>query len=67
MTWLYRITTTEIFFAIAFLVLYMVFLVRTFWLAQQLKTSARAVIPKFFLRISYLTLLFVALLGPSFG
>jgi len=67
MTWLYSITTTEIIFAIAFLLLYLIFLTRTFWLARQLRTSARAVIPKFFLRSSYIILIFIALLGPSFG
>ncbi|TAE32535.1 MAG: VWA domain-containing protein [Cytophagales bacterium] len=67
MTWLYRLTATEIFFIGTFIVLYVIFLGRTFWLARQLKTSARAVIPKFFLRIGYMSLLFIALLGPSFG
>lgn len=67
MTWLYSIGTTEIIFTIIFLVLYLAFLARTFWLARQLKTSARAVIPKFFLRSSYFILIFIALLGPSFG
>lgn len=67
MTWLYSPTATEFFFAIAFFLGYLVFLARTFWLARQLKTSARAVIPKFFLRSSYLLLILIALLGPSFG
>lgn len=67
MTWLYRFTATELFFVIAFFLGYLIFLARTFWLARQLKTSARAVIPKFFLRSSYLALILIALLGPSFG
>jgi Ca-activated chloride channel homolog len=67
MTWLYTFTATEIFFISAFIVFYLLFFARTFWLAQQLKTSVRAVIPKFFLRTTYLALIFIALLGPSFG
>lgn len=67
MTWLYNITTTDFFFIGAFLAFYLVFFARTFWLARKLQTSARAIIPKFFLRSTYLALIFIALLGPSFG
>ncbi|MFD2569457.1 VWA domain-containing protein [Spirosoma soli] len=50
-----------------FIILYGFYVWRTFRLANQLNTSAWGVIPKFFLRSSYLTLLIIALLGPSFG
>lgn len=67
MTWIYYFTTTEFFFISAFIALYLLYLGRTFWLARQLKSSAWAVIPKFFLRSGYLALILVAMLGPSFG
>lgn len=67
MNWLYPFGTTEIFFAVAFTILYLIYFGRVFWLARQLRTSARAVIPKFFLRTGYFVLLLIALLGPSFG
>lgn len=67
MNWLYPFSRTEFIFIGLFVVLYTVYIWRTFRLARQLNTSAWGVIPKFFLRGSYLTLLLIALLGPSFG
>lgn len=67
MNWLYPLTSTEFFFIGAFFCLYSLYVWRTFRLARQLKTAAWGVVPKFFLRGSYLTLLIIALLGPSFG
>ncbi|GAA4446105.1 hypothetical protein GCM10023189_00890 [Nibrella saemangeumensis] len=67
MNWLYRFSITEWSIVALFLLLYGLYFFRTFRLARQLGTSSRAVIPKFFLRSSYLLLLLMALLGPSFG
>ncbi|GAB3544780.1 vWA domain-containing protein [Spirosoma fluminis] len=67
MSWLYPFSRSELFFIIIFICLYGFYIWRTFWLARQLNTSAWGVVPKFFLRSSYLTLLIIALLGPSFG
>lgn len=67
MTWLYQFSRTEIIFIGLFISFYAFYIWRTFRLASQLNTAAWGVIPKFFLRGSYLTLLIIALLGPSFG
>lgn len=67
MNWLYPFSRTEFIFIGLFVVLYALYIGRTFRLARQLNASAWGVIPKFFLRGSYLTLLLIALLGPSFG
>ena len=67
MNWLYPFSHTEFIFIGLFVVLYAFYIGRTFRLARQLNTSAWGVIPKFFLRGSYLILLLIALLGPSFG
>ena len=67
MNWLYSFSRTEFIFIGLFVVFYAFYIGRTFRLARQLNTSAWGVIPKFFLRGSYLTLLIIALLGPSFG
>lgn len=67
MNWLYPFTSTEFIFIGLFVALYSLYVWRTFRLARQLKTAAWGVVPKFFLRGSYLTLLIIALLGPSFG
>ena len=67
MNWLYPFSRTEFIFIGLFIGLYALYIWRTFRLARQLNTSAWGVIPKFFLRGSYLTLLIIALLGPSFG
>ncbi len=67
MNWLYSFSTTEFILTGLFLFLYTLYVRRTFRLARQLNTSAWGVIPKFFLRGTYLSLLLIALLGPSFG
>ncbi|MFD2933786.1 vWA domain-containing protein [Spirosoma flavum] len=67
MNWLYPFTSTEFIFIGLFMSLYALYIWRTFRLARQLNTAAWGVVPKFFLRGSYLTLLIIALLGPSFG
>lgn len=67
MNWLYSFSTTEYAFISVFIILYGLYVRRTFRLARQLNTTAWGVIPKFFLRSSYLALLLIALLGPSFG
>ncbi|GAB3710819.1 hypothetical protein GCM10027592_47860 [Spirosoma flavus] len=67
MTWLYSFTRIEFIFIGLFVGLYTLYVWRTFRLAAQLNTPAWGVIPKFFLRGSYLVLLIIALLGPSFG
>lgn len=67
MNWLYSFSTTELVFVGLFLLLYALYVLRTFRLAEQLNTSAWGVVPKFFLRGTYLSLLIIALLGPSFG
>ncbi|MGF7214331.1 Ca-activated chloride channel family protein [Spirosoma lacussanchae] len=67
MNWLYSFSTTEYLFTGLFVCLYAFYIWRTFRLARQLGTTAWGVVPKFFLRSSYLILLMIALLGPSFG
>jgi Ca-activated chloride channel homolog len=67
MNWLYPFSGTEFIFVGLFVFLYALYVLRTFSLARQLNTSAWGVIPKFFLRGTYLSLLIIALLGPSFG
>ncbi|UFH51965.1 vWA domain-containing protein [Spirosoma sp. KNUC1025] len=67
MNWLFPFSRTEFIFIGLFICFYIGYVWRTFRLARQLNTSAWGVIPKFFLRASYLILLIIALLGPSFG
>ncbi len=67
MNWIYPFTSTEFIFIGLFVSLYTLYIWRTFRLARQLNTAAWGVVPKFFLRGSYLTLLIIALVGPSFG
>jgi Ca-activated chloride channel homolog len=51
----------------AFVVLYLIYLLRTLWIAFQLKTTARSVVLKLLLRGGYLTGIVIALLDPSLG
>lgn len=67
MNWLYPFSRTEICFIVLFLGIYALYIWRTFRLARQLQTSAWGVVPKFFLRGTYLALVIIAMLGPSFG
>ncbi|GAB3273964.1 VWA domain-containing protein [Larkinella harenae] len=67
MNWNHSLTQTEYLFIAVFLLLYCYYFFRIFRVARSLGSTAWATIPKFFLRTGYLTLLLIALLGPSFG
>jgi len=67
MNWLYTFLLTDYLAIALFVGLYGVYIGRTVWLARQLETTAWGVVPKLFLRGGYMALLFIALLGPSFG
>ena len=67
MNWYRNLSNIEYFFIGSFFLSYLIFLGRTLWIAYQLGSTARAVVLKFILRISYFTLLIMALLDPSFG
>ena len=58
---------TEQWFLAIFLILYLVYLGRIFWIARRLDTTARSSILKFILRSFYFGLMIFALLNPSFG
>ena len=58
---------TEQWFLAIFLILYLVYLGRIFWIARRLDTTARSSILKFILRSFYFGLMILALLNPSFG
>ena len=58
---------TEQWFLAIFLILYLVYLGRIFWIARRLDTTARSSILKFTLRSFYFGLMILALLNPSFG
>ncbi|MCE7044687.1 VWA domain-containing protein [Dyadobacter sp. CY312] len=67
MNWNYPIGSTEYFFIFFFLLVYVAYIIRTIRVARQLKTTARTIIIKLFLRSVALVLLIISLLGPSFG
>jgi Ca-activated chloride channel family protein len=67
MNWNYPFGSTEYFFIFFFIFVYVSYLIRTIRIARQLKTTARTVIIKLFLRSIIFGLLIISLLGPSFG
>ncbi|WP_215242401.1 vWA domain-containing protein [Dyadobacter helix] len=67
MNWNYPLGTTEYFFIFFFICLYIAYIIRTVRVARQLKTTARTLIIKLFLRMVTFALLMISLLGPSFG
>lgn len=67
MQWFNEFGLTELLLIGSFLLLYALYILRSYRLAKLLQTDARAVWIKFALRTSYFSLLIIALLGPSFG
>lgn len=67
MNWNYPFGTTEFIFVSVFLITYLAFLVRTIRVARKLRSTARSLIIKFFIRSIAFALLIISLLGPSFG
>ncbi len=67
MNWNYPFGTTEIIFTFLFIIAYAAFFIRTIRVARRLKTTARSLIIKFFIRSIAFALLIISLLGPSFG
>lgn len=57
----------EYLFLSVFIILYLIYFVRMITAARKLKVSANSLIFKFFIRSIYVSLIFLALLGPNFG
>ena len=67
MNWIKPLTVVEFVFIGIFLLVYAAYFVRLYLVARRLGTTARSIIIKFVIRILYLGLCIVGLLGPSFG
>lgn len=67
MNWLKELSIVEYCFIIAFIALYLFYMVRSFLIARKFNTSNRAIIIKLVIRTVYMSALIGALLGPSFG
>lgn len=67
MNWIKPLTIVEYVFIGVFLLVYIVYFIRSYIIATRLGTSARSVAIKFFIRTAYLSLCILGLLGPSFG
>ena len=67
MLWYREIGITELILALAFILLYVLYLVRVIYIGRRLKTSYSNVFIKLIFRTLYFALFLIALLGPSFG
>ncbi len=67
MNWNATFGQTELLFVLFFVGIYLLYLVRIYWIARRLKTKTRSSLLKIVLRSSYFALLIMALLNPSFG
>jgi Ca-activated chloride channel family protein len=67
MNWFSQAGTYEFWIAGIFLLLYLLFFIRTRIMAARLGTKTNLFWVKFFLRASFLALMIISLLGPSFG
>ncbi len=67
MNWLKDIAQIEYLYIEAFLLFYLAYAVRMYFISKKLKVSIMRLFLKFILRSVYFALFIVALLGPSFG
>ncbi len=67
MTWFRSLGTAELLFIAAFLIFYALYIYRIAKVARQLKTNGSLIIVKLLTRTIYVSLIIIALLGPSFG
>lgn len=67
MNWLRQLTQTEYTYIAAFLLFYLGYGLRMYFISKKIKINVRRILLKFFLRSAYLSLFIIALLGPSFG
>jgi len=67
MNWFSQAGSYEFWIAGIFLLLYLLFLIRTNIMAKRLGSRVNLFWVKFFLRSSFLALIIISLLGPSFG
>ncbi len=67
MNWNYPLGGTEYTFIVLFVLAYMMFIIRTVRTARLLNSKTHSIYIKLFLRTIYLSLIFIALMGPSFG
>lgn len=67
MVWYKSISGTELFFILAFIIAYGIYIVRLIYINRILKTDTKKIIYKAALRTLYFSLFIIALLGPSFG
>lgn len=67
MLWYREIGLTEIVLAFAFVVFYVLYILRVIYIGKRLKTSYSNVFIKLIFRTLYFSLFIIALLGPSFG
>jgi Ca-activated chloride channel family protein len=67
MNWLRAITQSEYLYIVAFLVFYLAYAIRMYFISKKIKISIRHLLLKFILRSTYFSLFIIALLGPSFG
>lgn len=67
MLWYRDFGTTELIFSAAFLLLYVLYLIRVFRTGKFLGISIHGILIKLFIRTAFFLLLIAAVLGPSFG
>jgi Ca-activated chloride channel homolog len=66
-TWYRGFGLTELIFSIAFVLLYILYVIRVVGIARRLNTPFTSIFIKLFIRTLYFGLFIIAMLGPSFG
>ncbi len=67
MNWINNPSRTEYLFIAFFLLMYLIYTIRIWWVVRQFGSSVRSVLIKFLIRSTYIVLIIGAILGPTIG
>lgn len=67
MNWINNLSRTEYFFIAFFMLMYLIYALRVWWVVRQFGSSIRSVLIKFLIRSAYIGLIIGAILGPTIG
>ena len=67
MNWINNLSQTEYIFIALFLLMYLIYVGKVWWVLRQFGTPIRSVLIKFLIRTAYMSLIIGAILGPTIG
>ncbi|MFB0945089.1 MAG: VWA domain-containing protein [Spirosomataceae bacterium] len=67
MNWINNLSQTEYIFIALFVLMYLIYVIKVWWVVRQFGSSIRSVLIKFLIRTTYMGLVIGAILGPTIG